>query len=149
MKTLANNLDELRNAGIPALYRKIEDYCDGFNDTEPDIRYHLGRDFNVDLGGPIMLVEAVEDLKQIQTTKVGPEGSYLSLFDTADCFDICEYFDKQKYVYVLLCTHNGGGITYIIPTEIANQASNVEKSIMLTNVDYSDPNERDDDVDYT
>lgn len=148
MKVLANNLNELKEANIPALYRIIKAYCDGFNQTEDDPKYHLGNDFNIDLGGPIMLVEAVKDLYEINTTKIDSNQKYLSIGEIADTFDICEYFDQGKYVHILLCTHNGGGITYIVPRHIADQNANVEKSIFLTNVDYSDPEEDNEDVDY-
>lgn len=148
MKILANNLTELKEAGIPALYTMVKAYCDGFNDTEDDPKYHLGNDFNIDLGGPIMLVETFDDLYEIKTTKIGTDDKYLSIAEIEDNFDICEYFDKGKYVHVLMCTHNGGGITYIIPIEIANQAPTVAKSVFLTNVDYTDPEEEVEDVDY-
>ena len=144
MRVLANNLTELKEADIPALYKKIKDYCDGFNETEDDPEYHLGNNFNIDLGGPIMMIESEKDLFEIKTTKTDENGKYLSIAEVADTFDICEYFDRGDYVYVLLCTHNGGGITYIIPSTIAYLRPTVEQSVFLTNVDYTDPEDDED-----
>jgi hypothetical protein len=147
MRVLANNLDDLEKANIPALYKKIKEVCKSFNDMESDPDYYIGNNFNIDFGGSIMLVEKPEDLYEIKTTTASSGSSYLSIAETAACFDICEYIDNEKYVYLLLCTHNGGGVTYIIPTSISNQFPTVEQSIFMTNVDYNDP-AGEDNVDY-
>jgi hypothetical protein len=133
MKILGNNLDELSKCGIPFLYQRVLGYCKSFNDTESDVTYHIGDDFDLDLGGPIMLVENEEDLRTIGTTKVDGDR-YLNLAEVADVFDVCEYIDKERYVYVLMCTHNGGGTTYIIPRALSDLYPTIEKSIFLTNV---------------
>lgn len=148
MKTLGNNLDELRESGFKAVYNKVQTYCDEFNDSEPDPRYHIGRDFNIDLGGPILLIETEEDLKQIITTKHSPDSSrYLNILETPDCFDICEYMDNGSLVYILLCTHNGGGTTYVVNRTFADNYPNIEKSIFLTNVAWGDTSDGEDDAD--
>lgn len=147
MKILANNLNELREANIPALYDRINAYCNSFNQNE-DPKYHIGNNFEIDLGGPIMLVETEEDLSEIKTTRFDDKGFYASISEKADTFDVCEYFDDRKYVYVLMCTHNGGGTTYLIPTQISYKFPTIEESVYLTNAIY-DFNVEDEDASYT
>jgi len=140
MKTLGTNLDELKSCGIPALFEKIDHYYKMFDGVDDDSEFAMGKNFFVDLGGPILLTETEEDLRQIITAK-SSDSKFLSIVDTEDIFDICEYFDNGKYVYILLCTNNGGGTTYLVPRELADRYPTIERSIMLTNVAWGDPDE--------
>ena len=136
MKTLGTNLKTLKECGIPALYEKIYKYCESYNNESSDLEFPIGDNFNVDLGGPILLAETVEDLQVIQTNHYNHDASrYYSIAERACQFDICEYLDDEKYVYVLMCTHNGGGTTYLIPKELADKFETIRESIKLTAYD--------------
>jgi len=106
------------------------------------------------LGGDIFIVQSAEDLKQIRTatfqetgdvtqdTVVEESDGYLSIVETFDAFDCCEYILNGRYVNILLCTNNSGGDTYIVPRNIADKCDNIRRSIMATSTAWGDKEEK-------
>jgi len=137
MKKLASNLEELKNANIPEVYDKIYNGLITYEPDPEDLKQFLKDSFEFLLGGDIFLVESAEDLSEILTPMVksyNESPSYYNLKEKASHFDICEICGD--FVYVLLCTHNGGGNTYLVPLEIANENPTVIESIELTKQGY-------------
>jgi hypothetical protein len=133
MKKLASNLEELKNANIPEFYDKIYNGLLTYETDPEDLKQFLKDSFQYILGGDIFLVESSEDLSEIITPMVkyyDESPSYYTLKEKASHFDICEICGE--FVHVLLCTHNGGGNTYLIPLDIANENPTVIESIELT-----------------
>lgn len=137
MKVIARNLKELKEANLPDVYNKV---YSGLNtyvlDDELDENI-LEDDFQITLGGHFYLVEKPEDLSEIYTAKLKSnieQPSYYNLNESPGVFDICEY--SGDVVYIMMCTHNGGGNTYLVPIEIAEACPNVIKSIELTAIGY-------------
>lgn len=133
MKLFAKNLKELQAANVPEVYEKVYNGLNTYPVDEEDKAEMLEHDFQFTLGGHFYLVENTEDLSQIYTAKLKPNSdppTYYNLSEQAGSFDICEYCGD--FVYLLMCTHNGGGNTYLIPIEIAEQSPNVIQSIVLT-----------------
>lgn len=81
------------------------------------------------IGGNLYVVEEPEDLLDISTT-VFRGTHYLSLFETADIFDICEWMPGNRFVEICNITNNSGGNTYYVPSHLVTE--NVKKSIILT-----------------
>ncbi len=133
MKVLGTSLETLRQCGIPSLISRVEGYCKAYNDElDSALETPIGENFDSDFGGPFLLVETEEDLDQIKTATMGRNG-YYSIKERADIFDICE--DFGDYFYILLCTNNGGGTTYLVFKELAKQFPNIELSMKLTQMD--------------
>ena len=133
MKLFAKNLKELQQANVPEIYEKVYNGLNTYAVDENDQAEMLDHDFEFTLGGHFYLVETAEDLSQIYTAKLKPNAdqpSYYTLAEQPGTFDICEYCGD--FVYLLMCTHNGGGNTYLIPISIAEQNPNVIQSIVLT-----------------
>lgn len=139
MKELGNSLFELKkNCEYLDFIKKLEDYFKSFDDNFGE---SMGDNFELDLGGKVYLVETQEDLKEIQTPLFDKvNNKYYTLFEKAAQFDVCDFVNNSLHqpvaVHLLLCTHNGGGNTYLIPIDIANANPNVMTSLRLTNENY-------------
>lgn len=147
MKNLGKTLKEIVNdKSIP---QEIQDYL-GFLNIETSFEEY-GDDIEDVFGGYFYLCETPEDLKAVKTTTEGEKG-YLSIHDTADSFDQCDWIENcrperiegnKNFVVVLLCSTNAGGNTFFIPKGLVTE--NVLKSIKLTKQMWSNPGDSDAD----
>jgi hypothetical protein len=90
--------------------------------------------FSSHLGGNVYLCETVEDLKEISTSISTAAGDrWLSLYEAADSFDVCEWmFPDNAMVFLVMIWNDSGGPAYFIPKDVANQCMNVAASINAT-----------------
>lgn len=86
--------------------------------------------FEYVLGGDIFLVERFDDLCYIQTTKVDINGKWMTLLQTSDAFDACEWIGD--YVYIFYATNNAGGPSFWVPKSIVEESGFLRDSIEKT-----------------
>lgn len=82
------------------------------------------------LGGDIFLIERFDDLCYIQTTKEDTNGNWMTLLQTSDAFDACEWIGD--YVYIFCATNNAGGPSFWIPRKVVDKSNFVRDSLVLT-----------------
>jgi hypothetical protein len=141
MLKLGNTYEEVMRIAPSAVFTAIDSVCQSYNEGVSDVDY-IGKDFNSEIGGDFLLVEAYEDLKDIYTpieSKLPKAqqsetcGGWASILETPSSFDVCEWIDEEKtFVGILLCTNDAGGTTFYVPAEIVSQCPNIEKSIEMT-----------------
>jgi hypothetical protein len=118
-------------------------------------------EFDYVFGGDVNVVETLEDLKSISTVEDFhvPTGQIIQMtFDqmeangidtkdlrnaniteTAASFDSAEWVADNKWVVLFLATNNAGGESFYIPKDIVDQCPNIQKSIDMTTVMWSQP----------
>ena len=85
------------------------------------------------LGGYVYLIESLDEIKEIETSKFHPaEDRFLNLSECSDIFDICEWLPGCEFVQVVKLTNDCGGNAYIIPRHLAVQHRFLIDSILNT-----------------
>lgn len=122
------NFDELERAE-PEVFRHV---YSTFTDEMPD-ESPAGVSFEEIFGGSVFEVESVDDLAQINTTKLSSdEARWANLLEAADAFEECRWLADGTHVVLFTTTNNSGGPTYFIPKEVAETCPNVIESIERT-----------------
>lgn len=86
------------------------------------------------LGGYVYLIESLNEIKEIETSKFHPtEDRFFNLSECSDIFDICEWMPNNEFVQVVKITNDSGGDSYIIPRHLALQHRFLIDSILDTN----------------
>jgi len=86
------------------------------------------------LGGYVYLIESLDEIKEIETSKFHPtEDRFFNLSECSDIFDICEWMPNNEFVQVVKITNDSGGDSYIIPRHLALQHRFLIDSILATN----------------
>ena len=86
------------------------------------------------LGGYVYLIESLDEIKEIETSKLHPtEDRFFNLSECSDIFDICEWMPNNEFVQVVKITNDSGGDSYIIPRHLALQHRFLIDSILGTN----------------
>ncbi len=86
------------------------------------------------LGGYVYLIESLDEIKEIETSKFHPtEDRFFNLSECSDIFDICERMPNNEFVQVVKITNDSGGDSYIIPRHLALQHRFLIDSILDTN----------------
>lgn len=99
-------------------------------ETEEDLENVMREPFENTLGGDVFIIERFDDLCHIQTNKGDINGKWMTLLQTADSFDVCEWIGD--YVYIFYATNNAGGPSFWVPREVVNESGFVRDSIGLT-----------------
>jgi hypothetical protein len=139
MIDLGNNLVELRQRCPSPDFLKIVETSFAKHNEDFEVYYdeEYGSNFQVDLGGGIYLIETPEDLIKVETLRLHETlDRYYNITEAITAFDICEYIENNTFVYVLLCTNNGGGNTYLIPRIIADIFPTIDATIAYNNCEY-------------
>jgi hypothetical protein len=127
-----NSLSELRSAP-EAVYKYFEAAVLREKESGDSLNFDPEAvDFESFFGGVVYLVEEPDDLEDIDTTLEGEDG-WLSLAETADAFEQCEYLEGDEFLIVYNTITDSGGNSYIIPKEIAEITSTVLDSISQSN----------------
>jgi len=92
--------------------------------------------FQYAFGGNVYVVETLEDLKEIHTLEPSPdETRWLSILEAASSFDQAVYLPGERWVMMWMATNNNGGPSFFIPRELADQVTNIKKSMCLSSQD--------------
>lgn len=86
--------------------------------------------FENSLGGDVFIIERFDDLCHIQTNKEDINGKWMTLLQTADSFDVCEWIGD--YVYIFYATNNAGGPSFWVPKSIVEESGFLRDSIEKT-----------------
>ena len=99
--------------------------------------------FSTFMGGNIYIIEAYDDLKEVITLhdkdsweaetlpcKVIETDSYfLNITQCYGDYDSAGYLQGKEWAMLQLCTNNGGGDVYFIPSHLFKECPNIERSI--------------------
>jgi len=126
------NFGELKNAPVE-LYK----YFLSMESYEPPVDE---REFMEYYGGDVTLIESLEELSQINTTRMHEEEipiRWLNILEAPDSFDSCRWIADGMYVEIFMATTDAGGPSYFIPKDIADKCPNVLRSIEMSNEAWS------------
>jgi hypothetical protein len=124
------NFGELKNApGDIYEYFLVMESREPPHDDYPFMDYY---------GGDVVLIEKLEELKEVNTTIATDDDSrWLNILETPDSFDSCRWIAGGRFVEIFTATTDAGGPSYFIPKYIADDCPNVLRSIELSKEAWS------------
>lgn len=131
---ICKNLEDF-NAIMPkAVKDDYQEVLRSYPEWEFEHPEEKDRLFESYLGGYVYLIESLDEIKEIETSKFHPiEDRFFNLSECSDIFDICEWMPNNEFVQVVKITNDCGGDSYIIPRHLALQHRFLIDSILDTN----------------
>jgi len=130
MKTFNKMIDfpiegELQEIGMEVLAVLGRDDFKGYDIYNDDL--------DVLLGGPICIVETLDDLMEV--TGLDSESNPVSIMLMVPTFDIVRILPSERWVMFFSVVTNAGGPSYYVPRAIADQVPNINRALQEHNGD--------------